>query len=375
MPVPGKFWGLVNDDLNVSVDPKSILFGEKAGVGNAPVGIYDFTDRLVDTQHTDPNGFFSSLLPSTSTYNCPLPAGPCPNMFRVVGNDPGQPGARNLDYHPEFSTISANFQVWPGLMLPVDTAPIQSGVSIKAPGSNVVKPVECQIAGTTPQLFAVSAPYGNAGDQIVVQGLHFGATEGSVQIDGTTTVDPAAVTSWSDTSFTLTIPASLTPGQHRLAIVNTAAAPDTHSLNGLALHVLGTGYRPEVLEVGPDMWTLIGSPTNLRFRLGTNGTQTPVLTAAPGGFTAAQLQTAISALPGLAGSVDVAKSTGGNFRIAITGRHSAQVLTASTTTANAAIRNFDSLNPNADLRRARGAGRARLGSRPPQRDRHGPARA
>ena len=91
MPVPGKFWGLVNDDLNVSVDPKSILFGEKAGIGNAPVGIYDFTDRLVDTQHTDPNGFFTSLVPSTSTYNCPLPAGPCPNMYRVVGNDPGPP--------------------------------------------------------------------------------------------------------------------------------------------------------------------------------------------------------------------------------------------------------------------------------------------
>jgi hypothetical protein len=346
VPVPGKFWGLVNDDLNVSVDPKSILFGEKAGVGSAPVGIYDFTDRLVDTQHTDPNGFFSSLLPSTSTYNCPLPAGPCPNMFRVVGNDPGQPGARNLDYHPEFSTISANFQVWPGLMLPVDTAPIQSGVSIKAPGSNVVTPVQCLIAGTTPELFAVSAPYGNAGDQIVVRGLHFGASEGSVQIDGTTTVDPAAVTSWSDTSFTLTIPASLSLGQHRLAIINTAAAPNAHSLNGLALHVLGTGYRPEVIEVGPDMWTPIGSPTNLRFRLGTNGTQTPVITAAPGGFTAAQLQTAISALPGLSGAVTVTKTSGGNFRIAITGRHSAQVLTASTTTANAAIRNFDSLNPN-----------------------------
>ncbi|MDX6599211.1 MAG: large repetitive protein, partial [Gaiellales bacterium] len=297
VPVPGKFWGLVNDDLNVSVDPKSILFGEKAGIGNAPVGIYDFTDRLVDTQHTDPNGFFTSLLPSTSTYNCPLPAGPCPNMYRVVGNDPGQPGARNLDYHPEYSTISANFQVWPGLMLPVDTAPIQTGVSIKAPGSSVVTPVECRIAGTTPQLYAVSAPYGNANDQIVVRGLHFGATEGTVQLDGTTAVDPSAVTGWSDTSFTLTIPATTTPGQHRLAIINTAAAPNAQSLNGIALHVLGNGYRPSVIEVGPDMWTILGSPASLRFRLGTAGAQTGVI---PAPFSAAQIQTAISGLPGLA---------------------------------------------------------------------------
>jgi hypothetical protein len=347
VPVPTKFWGLVNDDLNISVDPKSILFGEKAGVGNAPVGLYDFTDRLVDTQHTDANGFFTSLLPSTSTYNCPLPAGPCPNMYRVVGNDPGQPGARNLDYKPEFSTISANFQAWPGLILPVDTAPTQVGASIQSPGSNVVKPVECVIAGTTPQLYAVSAPYGNPGDQIVVRGTHFGATEGQVQLDGTTTIPAADVTNWTDSSFTLALPA--TPGQHRIAIINTAASPNAQSVNGLAVHVLGNGYRPDVIEVGPDMWTLLGSPTSLRFRLGSNGTQTGAITAAPGAFTASQLQIAISGLPGLAGIVNVSKTAGGNFRIAITGRHSAQVLTASTTTANASIRNFDSLNPNPDF--------------------------
>jgi hypothetical protein len=209
----------------------------------------------------------------------------------------------------------------------------------------VVKPVECVIAGTTPQLFAASAPYGNAGDQIIVRGLHFGATEGSVQIDGTSTIDPAAVTAWSDTSFTLTIPASLSAGQHRLAIVNTAATPNAHSLNGLALHVLANGYRPEVIEVGPDMWTILGSPTNLRFRLGTNGAQTALL-APP--YSAGQIETAISGLPGLSGLVHVQRTSGGNFRIAITGRQSAEVLTATANGNSAAIRNFDSRNPNPD---------------------------
>ena len=347
VPVPGKFWGLVNDNLNVSIDPKATLFGEIAGIGNAPVGIYDFTDRLVDTVHTDPNGFFTSLVPSTSTYNCPLPAGPCPNVYRVVGNDPGQPSARNLDYHSEFDTISANFQAWPGLMLPVDTANTAVGTQVQSPGSNVTKPVQCLIAGTTPQLYAVSAPYGNPGDQIVIKGLHFGATAGRLTLDGTT----IPTTAWSDTSITFTIPANLAPGQKRLAIVNTASTPDTSSLNGLALHILGTGYRPQVIEAGPDMWTLIGSPANLRFRLGTNGAQSAVINAAPGGFTAAQLQAALTG-PAPNGldltGVTVTKTSGGNFRIAITGRHSAQVLTASTTSAGAAIRNFDSLNPNAD---------------------------
>ena len=69
-------------------------------------------------------------------------------MYRVVGNDPGQPSARNLDYHPEFDTISANFQAWPGLMLPVDTANTAVGTQVQSPGSNVTKPVQCLIAGT-----------------------------------------------------------------------------------------------------------------------------------------------------------------------------------------------------------------------------------
>ena len=209
---PAKFWGLVNDNLNVSIDPKATLFGEIAGIGNAPVGLYDFTDRLVDTAHTDPNGFFTALVPSTSTYNCPLPAGPCPSVYRVVGNDPGQPSARNLDYHPEFDTISANFQAWPGLMLPVDTANTAVGTQVQSPGSNVTKPVQCLIAGTTPQLFAVSAPYGNAGDQIVVKGLHFGATAGRVHDRRHDDAPGGSISGWSDTSFTLTIPASVCTG-------------------------------------------------------------------------------------------------------------------------------------------------------------------
>ena len=357
VPVPTKFWGLINDDLNISIDPKSTLFGEKAGIANAPVGIYDFTHRLVDVQHTDANGLFTALVPSTGTYNCPLPAGPCPNMYRVVGNDPGLPGARNTDYHPEFSTISANFQAWPGLILPVDTAPTQVGTSIVAPGSNVVKPVQCLISGTTPELFAVSAPYGNAGSQIVVRGLHFGAAPGRAEIisaGGTTTIVPTSA--WSDTSITLTIPAAQPAGQYRLSIVNTSAAPDTRSINGLAVHVLGTGYSPSVIEVGPNMWTILGAPTSVRFNLAPNGTATANIPLAPANTFAARVETAIGGLPTIgAGNVQVQRTVGGNLRVTITGpaagRQSAEVLRATSTGGGptAAIRNFDSRNPNPEF--------------------------
>ena len=57
-----------------------------------PIGIYDFSNRLVTTIQTDPQGQYEVILPSTSSYNCPLPAGPCPGIYRFLANDPGQPG-------------------------------------------------------------------------------------------------------------------------------------------------------------------------------------------------------------------------------------------------------------------------------------------
>ena len=88
------------DDLNFSTDPKSLLFGEKAGMPFAPVGIYDYTNRLVTTVETDYNGLFDVLLPSTNRINCPTPSGVCANLYRFVGNDPGVPGRLNLELQP-----------------------------------------------------------------------------------------------------------------------------------------------------------------------------------------------------------------------------------------------------------------------------------
>ena len=57
-----------------------------------PVGIYDFSNRLVTTVESDFNGFYDVLLPSTNHISCPTPSGVCANMYRFVGNDPGIPG-------------------------------------------------------------------------------------------------------------------------------------------------------------------------------------------------------------------------------------------------------------------------------------------
>ncbi len=75
VPLPGRFWGLLVDDLNFSTDPKQINFGEKSGIRFAPVGIYDYTNRLVYTTESDYSGLFDVLLPSTNRISCPTPVG------------------------------------------------------------------------------------------------------------------------------------------------------------------------------------------------------------------------------------------------------------------------------------------------------------
>ncbi|MEZ4656133.1 MAG: hypothetical protein R2911_01020 [Caldilineaceae bacterium] len=76
VPLPGRIFGIVVDDLNLSTNPQELFYGEKYGIPNLPIGIYDFSNRLVKTIQTDPQGQYEVILPSTSSYNCPLPAGP-----------------------------------------------------------------------------------------------------------------------------------------------------------------------------------------------------------------------------------------------------------------------------------------------------------
>ena len=140
VPIPTHFWGLTINDLGLSLDKRSANYGEAMGLPHVPVGLYDWSGRLVDTTHTDFNGFYEALEPSTGTYNCPVPAGPCPNMYRFTGNDPGAPGDPNPDYDPAYRTISTNFQGWPGLYTVTDTAPTQAAATVLAPGHHRVEP-------------------------------------------------------------------------------------------------------------------------------------------------------------------------------------------------------------------------------------------
>jgi hypothetical protein len=248
VPVPSRLRGLIVDDINFSTDPRSTLFGEKTGVAFAPIGIYDFANRLVTTLESDFNGAYDVLLPSTNHISCPTPSGVCANMYRFVGNDPGIPGHLNTNYNPRYRSIATEFEAIPGVTIPTDLAPTQVGVYVGSPTTGVNTAIACTLDGATPQLLAVSQPYVTAtgSRSFTISGTGFGAVQGAGQV----TLGSAAltVTAWSDTAISATVPGGAPVGPQQLAITS---GNGQSTVNGLTFHVLGTGYNPTVHEVGP----------------------------------------------------------------------------------------------------------------------------
>jgi len=250
VPIPGKWKGYIIDDLSLSTDKRSLTFGEKAGLPDAPIGVYDWNNQLITTLTSDYNGTYEVLLPSTHSVNCPSPSGVCASMYYILGNDPGQPGQLNPNYNPQYRTIGATFEIWPGQMMPSDLAPTQMVPGVLNPGSGFAAPPNCDLDAATPQLFAVSQPYvdvtGNMGGSFTIQGQGFGGTQGAglVTLGGM----PLPVNSWSDTQISVAVPADTPAGPHQLTVT---AANGRTTVNALTFHVLGAGYRPDVYEVGP----------------------------------------------------------------------------------------------------------------------------
>ncbi len=258
VPLPTHFWGLTLNDLGVTLDKRSVNYGEAQGIPNVPVGLYDSFGRLSYTAHTDFNGLYEALVPSTDTFNCPVPAGPCPNMYRFVGNDPGQPGAENPDYNPRFRTIATNFQAWPGLYTVTDEAPTQVAATVLAPDTTQANPAICELGAVSPQLLAVNKPYvrnsdNQAGRTVTIRGTGFG-TAGVLKLNGVN----RGTQTWADNQITFVVPGTFDPGAYAMSITRTDTGLSTY--NALTLQVLNnananndgrTAGRPRLAEVGP----------------------------------------------------------------------------------------------------------------------------
>jgi hypothetical protein len=309
---PGRIVGQVFNDIYFERNKQSPWYGEPRPIGGLPIGIYARVDvkqsdgfhisgkeigrdgaqaqtvtydgnkwRLITSTTTSKDGSFEVLLPSTETFNCPIPQGPCPGMYLVAIDDAGfkDPGPggdhANKNFNPNLLYYTTPAEVWPGLTTQMDV-PIDpiSNPSCEDPA---VEP--------TPNLLQVSRPYVNAADsgsarRITIQGDFIGTpgpggnTGGHVNLTDlrtgaveTLNNNNGGIVSWTPGSgstadtIVIRVPALNTttfrPGPKQLTIVTATANGGVSSVNGITIHVLGSNgtgtntvtYSPPIVNV------------------------------------------------------------------------------------------------------------------------------
>jgi hypothetical protein len=284
VPLATTFQGYAVDDISVSTNRLSTSIGEVAGIPNMPIGVYDWAGRLINKVNSDYNGQYEVMMPSTNTFNCNTVAGPCPGVYRFVGNDPGQPNSPNLNWNPAYRTIAATFQAWPNVYSPSDVAPTKAVVSFEGNGQQLSVPAICAARASEPQVYATSHPYWKSGggasmNTLTIQGVGFGSSAPSTNnnhdagvtlrnLDTGAWVATLNVASgnWSDTQISATGFGNIKPGPYQLMIQNAAGLK---LVNGVTFHVLGTKngvtYNPKLYEVGTFRTGILdanGAPVN-----------------------------------------------------------------------------------------------------------------
>ena len=243
--IAAKFTGIITDDFTSEFDPFSPTFGEKFSPPNMPVSFRDWTGAETNRVYSDQWGNFNGLTYSTWEVNPPNPTGYSPTIMITCMNDPGpipdpnNPGQTINDplYNPYYSQFCYENPYMPGATDYMDTPVVPNSAFVSAGYNNpdcaypdatpAVKEVDgdgvgpwVSAAGHTLTIAALGNQsvnnYGYAGpaattapfnQKTVTRHYGFGASQGTggVTIGGKT----ATVTSWSDTSITVTVPAGV----------------------------------------------------------------------------------------------------------------------------------------------------------------------
>jgi hypothetical protein len=312
--VPGRLIGQVFNDIYFERNQASPWYGEPRPITKIPVGIYARVDvkqangsfsmtgkeigrdgpsaptvtydanqwRLIKTVTTSSDGAYEALLPSTETFNCPIPQGPCPGMYIAIVDDPGTKAHPNAGYNPNLLTANTPFEVWPGLTTQLDTPvdPI-SGTACEDPA-----------VPARPEVLQVSTPVvpATGSRQITIRGDFIGTTGTATGTTGvratltdarngqvqTLTRASGGIVSWTPgtgstpDTIVINVPSLATnaaanlapnltfrPGPKQLTITTANANGGVSSVNGLTVHVLGTNgtgtntvtYTPTVVNV------------------------------------------------------------------------------------------------------------------------------
>jgi hypothetical protein len=319
VPEPGRLVGQVFNDIYFERNPESPWYGEPRPIAGIPVGIYARVDtvcpdggtncptpninapydpnrwRLLKTVTTSADGSFEALVPSTETFNCPIPQGPCPGMYLIMVDDPGTKANPNPTFDPNLLVATTPAEAWPGLTTQLDL-PLDP---ISGTGCDFSL-LPNETASTTPELLQVSRPYvlaSNTGTarQITISGDFIGpagppgAAGGHVNLTddrtgAVTTLTRAngGVVSWTPGSgstpdtIVIQVPAlntgSFRPGPKQLTIVGATSNGGESSVNGITVHVLGSNgvggnlvtYNPPIVPVAPPPPAAGGDPHALQ---------------------------------------------------------------------------------------------------------------
>jgi hypothetical protein len=232
--VAAHFTGVITDDFTSEFDPFSPQFGEKFSPPDLPVAIKDWSGTEITRVYADHWGAYNGLTYSTWEVNPPNPTGYAPTMMVTCMNDPGTGATPDPLFNPQYSQFCYEIPFMPGQTQYMDTPVVPTSAFAGAGYNNP----DCAYPALTPAIAEVDGtgvgPWVSAtggtltihalGDQMVPNNAYsgpaattapynqkkvlrhygFGASRGTggVTIGGAT----AAVTGWSDTTITVTVP-------------------------------------------------------------------------------------------------------------------------------------------------------------------------
>ncbi len=252
--IAAHFTGTITNDYASEFDPFSPQFGEKFAPPNLPVALRDFNGNEVSRVYSDQWGVYNGLYFSSWEVNPPNPTGYAPQMAIACMNDPGPiPGPNSTmitdpSYNPAYSDFCYEWSFMPGATAYMDTPVIPTMAF--ADGYNLP---DSEYPNLTPAVASVTSsdfqgPWVNAtGHTLTITALgdkqvqnpsytgpnaslapynqktitrHYGfgtrctspsSTSTTCNTASSVTIGGAAATisSWSDTSITVTVPASV----------------------------------------------------------------------------------------------------------------------------------------------------------------------
>lgn len=292
VPVAAHVVGMILNDTANEFDPNAPTFGEKQAPSFIPISIRDWTGREISRVYSDQFGNFNALVPSTFSMNLPMPSGVAPNMLTACMNSPMMPDPNggvdangyplmiaDEHFNPQFSQFCYTFQYMPGKTTYLDT-PVLPIAAFAGPGQF---PLDCEYPDGTPTISWASGgngpwvPSTSVARPITIQSVGtvnvpnpdydgttatlpriprdygFGATPGSVTLNGA----PIAITGWTDSTISATIPAGTPNGTYQLMVARDGGAT---SKTGLTFTIGGTA--PILVPPGGSIQAAIDAAPN-----------------------------------------------------------------------------------------------------------------